>query len=82
LKRKVRYVRTFLVRQVQTWEVDVPDDEFPELFPSGEPDDLGDFDQYACDNGNLVEESSDLLDYDELEGRVVTIDGNPVGGAG
>ena len=62
--RQIRVRRTYLVERVQAWVVDIPaaydTDEW-------KANDLGGFDQYVTDHGDLVVEDYEHVEYDELE---------------
>jgi hypothetical protein len=67
--RQIRVRRTFLVERIQEWVVDVPaaydTDEW-------KANDLGGFDQYVTDNGDLVAEDYEHVEYDDLDLHVVS----------
>ena len=53
------YRRTFLVRQVQIWDFDPPDG----LDLDG---DFGAFDDALCDQGEVIDDYTELIDDDDL----------------
>lgn len=61
--------RTFLVKRVQTWDVDLPDTENPQHFID---DHFHQFDSDLTSGmGTLTSETTELLDYDELHLEVL-----------
>jgi len=67
--RQIRVRRTYLIQRIQEWIVDIPAGYDTDEWLAN---DLGGFDDYVCDNGDLVFEDYDHVDYDELEVTVVT----------
>lgn len=67
--RQIRVRRTYLIERVQEWVVDIP-----AAYDTDEwlANDQAGFDQYVCDNGDLVLEDYEHVDYDELDLKVVT----------
>lgn len=55
----MRVTRSYLVRVVQTYDGDTPDD--------GDTYDEMDQDQYVCDNWHLIREEFEPVDDDQLE---------------
>lgn len=69
MTRQLTYERSYLIRRTQTYTVPVPDDLDTGDIEAGYFD--PDFDQYACDHGQLVAESHHVTEDDQLDGHIV-----------
>jgi hypothetical protein len=60
--------RTFLVRMVQDWTFETDRDLAAWL-----AEDMGEADQAVCDQGTLIDEKPEFIDYRELETYVEVV---------
>lgn len=67
--KHVRVRREFLVKKIQEWHVSIPADHDTEEWTDN---DLAGFDQFVCDQGELVLETYTTIDDDQLETSMMT----------
>jgi len=67
--RTIKVRRRSLVRQSQEWVVDIPAEYDSEEWMAN---DFGGFDQYVCDNGQLIAEDHHGLDARDLDVEVLS----------
>lgn len=68
-KRTIRVKRSYLVKRVQTYEVDIPADMTDAQVDAWRIADPVAFDEHVCD-GHLVAQDHDLIDNDDLDTQV------------
>jgi len=64
----IRVRRSFLVRQVEEWIVELPDDLDVVAWQDADP---GAFDEHVCDFGRQVTREHRLIDDDQLDTEVI-----------
>ena len=70
--RTIRVKRSYLVRLVQIYQVDIPADMTDEQIQEWREADPGAFDETVCDFGSLVNEDYEAIDDDELTTAVIS----------